>query len=151
MENIQKHELRAYVKATEYKRIEKEAVSRGLSVSKTVRDCLTEYLNLRQKLATAVEKPGRAGEEHSGTIILTLLARTEERLAATIENQAEHTRQLQDQVCVITAMIDRLYLGIMQHLPEIPDNIADGAVAGAKRRHRKWMSAIEKLLAEGAH
>ena len=46
----------------------------------------------------------------------------------------------------MTAMIDRLYLGITQHLPEVPEELAESAVAGAKRRHRKWMTAIEKLL-----
>jgi hypothetical protein len=133
MAKLKFHELRAYVKPEDYRRLEKEASVRGLSLSKTVRHCLMEYLNLRQELATAIEQPGKAGDEHTGTIIHTLLARTEERLAATIERQEDRLRQLQDQLLIMTAMIDRLYLGIMQHMPEIPLALAEGTVAGAKR------------------
>ena len=45
-------------------------------------------------------------------------------------------------------MIDRFYMGVMQHLPEVLDEVAEGAVTSASRRHSKWLGAIEKLLAE---
>lgn len=148
MSELKRHELRAYVKAKDYKLLETEANSRGLSMSKTVRDCLAEYLNIRQELATAVETPGEAGDPHTGKIIHTLLARTEERIAATIERLEAQAAEQQEQLHLVTAMLDRLYLGVMQHMPKVPEELADGLVASAKRRHGRWLKAVERLLSE---
>lgn len=151
MSQMKNHELRAYVKAEDYRRLKKESVSRNLSLSKTVRDCLLEYLNLREELATALNEPGSPGDELPGKIIHTLLAQTEERIAATIERLEERLSNQQEQLYILTAMLDRFYMGVMQHLPEVPEEIAEGAVASASRRHVKWLSAVEKLLvAEGS-
>lgn len=149
MTKLKYHELRAYVSVEDSRQLEQEATSRGLSLSKTVRDCLREYFALRREMATAVKIPGQAGEEHTGAIIHTLLARTEERMASAIDRQAERISILEDQLLIQTAMLDRLYLGMMQHLPEVPEALAEGSVASAKRRHRKWMEAVQKLLDEG--
>ncbi|GEM_PF-5851904 len=148
MTKLKRYELRAYVTPDVYHRLEKEMVSRGrdFTMSKTVRDCLMEYLNVREELATAFTAPGKSGEAHTGKIIHTLLARSEERLAATIEHQEERINELHDQMMVMTAMMDRLYVGVMQHLPEIPPELAKGAVASANRRHHKWLTSVEKLL-----
>lgn len=146
MPTLQKFELRAFVSQEEYKRIEREANSRGTSIAKTIRDGLSEYFKLREELATAMTEPGQAGDEHSGKIIHTLLARTEERIAATIERLEERISQLHDQNTVLTAIIDRLYLGIMIHVPEVPSELADGAVASANKRHEKWLKATEKTI-----
>jgi hypothetical protein len=150
MTKLLKHELRTFVNREDYKRVEREAGTRRASVAKTVRDCLTEYFNLREELATAMTEPGKAGEEHSGKIIHTLLARTEERIAVTIERLEERISQLYDQNLILTAMLDRLYLGVMIHLPEVPKDLADGALASANRRHMNWLKAVEKILAEDA-
>lgn len=149
MIKLKHHELRAYVSIADYQQLEQEATTRGLSLSKTVRDCLREYFALRREMATAVKIPGQAGEEHTGAIIHTLLARTEERIACAIDRQAERISILEDQLLIQTAMLDRLYLGMMQHLPEVPESLAAGALSSAKRRHRKWMEAVQKLLDEG--
>lgn len=143
-----KPEFRAYVSPDDHKRLEREAISRGVSLSKAARDCLMEYLHLREELATSLEEPGKAGEGHTGKIIHTLLARTEERIAATIEQLEDKISKLHDQNVVLTAMIDRLYMGLMQHLPEVPVDLAEGVVASAKRRHGLWLKMIEKLIAE---
>jgi bacterioferritin (cytochrome b1) len=145
---LKKYELRAFVPLKDYQRIEREASSRQSTMAKTVRDCLNEYLNLREELATAMTEPGQAGEAHTGKIIHTLLARTEERIAATIERLEARISQLHDQNMVLTAMLDRAYLGMMLHLPEVPAELAEGAVASANRRHAKWIKTIEKMLAE---
>lgn len=148
MTKLKKHELRTYVSYPEFKYIEKESAARKNSISKTVRDCLLEYMNLREELATAINHPGKAGDEHTGTVIHTLLSRTEERIAALFDQQSKQINALKNQVYTLTAMIDRMYLGVMQHLPEVPEKLASGAVAGAKRRHKKWLEAIQRLLAE---
>lgn len=150
MAKIKQHELRAYVKPADYRKIEQEAAARGgLSLSSTVRACLQEYLALKEELASSMNNAGQLGDEHSGKIIHTLLSRTEERVAATIEKLEERISDLSDQMMVMTAMIDRMYLGIMQHLPELPTELNDAAVASSKRRHQKWVKSTEKLIMVG--
>lgn len=148
MSKIRKYEFRAYVNAADHKRLEREAISRKQSISKTTRDCLIEYFNLREELATSMETPGKPGEDHTGKIIHTLLARTEERIAMTIEKLEERVSQLHDQNLLLTAMIDRMYMGLMQHLPEIPKEMKEGVVASSKRRHAVWLKTVEKLVSE---
>lgn len=147
MSKLRKYELRALVSQEEYNRMEQEASGRNTTLAKTIRDCLNEYLNLRVELATAMTEPGKAGEEQSGKIIHTLLARTEERLAATIGQLEERMNQMNDQMMVLTAMLDRHYFGMMTHLPTVPKELQEAAKASAKKRHEKWLNNIEKLLA----
>lgn len=70
---LRKYELRAHVEIKEYQRVEKEATSRRATLAKTVRDCLNEYFNLREELATAMTDPGEAGEQQTDKIIHTLI------------------------------------------------------------------------------
>ncbi len=86
------------------------------------------------------------GDEHTGKIIHTLLSRTEERIASTIQRLENRISELFDQNVVLTAMIDRMYLGIMQHLPELPAEVGEAAIASSKRRHEKWVKSAEKLI-----
>jgi hypothetical protein len=150
MAKIKQYELRSYVKPAEYKRIEQEAAARGgLSVSRTVRNCLLEYLSLKEELATAMTDAGKPGEEQTGRIIHTLLARTEERIGAAIEGVEERISGVHDQITILTAMLDRMYVGIMQHLPELPPELSEAAVASSKRRYEKWVKATEKMIMTG--
>lgn len=146
MAKIKKHELRSYVSAEDYKRIEQESATRNMSISNTVKTCLSEYLNLKKELATSLEDCGSLGDDQSGKIIHTLLMRTEERVAATIERLEERIGYVSEQVTVLTAMIDRMYLGIMAHLPELPPELNEAAMASSKRRHKKWLDATEKMV-----
>ncbi len=146
MAHLKKHELRAYVTQAEYKRMERESVARNASLSNTVKSCLLEYLNLKEELATTLTDSGTLGDEQSGKIIHTLLMRTEERVAATIERLEERISYVSDQVNLLTAMVDRMYLGIMAHLPELPPELNESAGASSKRRHKKWLEATEKML-----
>ena len=82
-----------------------------------------------------MDNPGQLGEPHQGKIIHTLLARSEERLATTIERLETRLGQQQEQLHILTAMLDRQYLGVMQHLPEVVEDVAEGAVASAAYSH----------------
>lgn len=148
MTKLKRQDVHVYLEYQDHRWLEDEAQNRRLSLSKTARDCLSEYASLRRELATALKQPGQAGDQQEGTIIHTLLARTEERLAVTIEQQTKRISELQDQLLVLTSMIDRMYLGIMQHLPEVPNELAKSAVAAAKRRHNKWLDSVEQLLGD---
>ncbi len=138
-----RHEIHSYVPLPDYQRLQQEAAARGASLSTCVADCLREYLALKAELAGVVEAPGALGEPHQG-LLHTLLARTEERLAATLDAHAERTAGLQATLRVLERMLDRLTLLYLTHTPEIPPEHRDEAVATAKRRYLKWRQAVEE-------
>ena len=140
--------LYSYLPLADYRRLQQEAAARGASLSKCVAECLREYLALRAEMAGVVEAPGELGEPHQG-LIHTLLARTEERLAATLEAHAERTAGLQETLRMVESMLDRLTLLYLTHTPEIPQEHRDGAVAMAKRRYLKWRHALEQQVQAG--
>ena len=136
-----RRELHSYVPLADYQRLQQEAAARGASLSQCVADCLREYLTLRAELAGVAVSPGALGEPHQG-LIHTLLARTEERLAATLDAHAERTAGVQETLRLLERMLDRLTLLYLTHTPEIPPERREEAVAVAKRRYLKWRHAV---------
>lgn len=138
----------SYLPPADYRRLQQEAAARGASLSKCVADCLREYLAFRAEMAGVAEAPGQLGEPHQG-LIHTLLARTEERLAASLDAHAERTAGLRETLRVVESMLDRLTLLYLVHTPEIPQERRDDAVAMAKRRYLKWRHAVEEQVQAG--
>jgi Arc/MetJ family transcription regulator len=143
-----RHAISSYLPPAEYRRLQQEAAARGASLSKCVADCLREYLALRADMASVALAPGELGEPHQG-VIHTLLARTEERLAATLAAHAARTAGLHETLRVVESMLDRLTLLYLTHTPEIPQERRDDAVAMAKRRYLKWRHAVEEQARAG--
>ncbi len=143
-----RREIHSYVPLDDYRRLQQEAAARGASLSKCVADCLREYLALRAELAGVAEAPGELGEPHRG-LIHTLLARTEERLAASLDAHAARTAGLHETLRVVESMLDRLTLLYLIHTPEIPQERREDAVAMAKRRYLKWRHAVEEQVRAG--
>jgi hypothetical protein len=143
-----RREVHSYIGPGDYRRLMQEATSRGVSVSKCVADCLTEYFALRADMASVVAAPGHLGQPHQG-LIHSLLARTEERLAVTLESQSERVADLQDTLRAVEAMLDRLAFLYLIHTPELPDELKDGAVATARRRYTNWQRAADRLAKAG--
>jgi hypothetical protein len=143
--------LSLYLTLADYRVIEREATARGVSRSKCVADCLREYFALKQDLASAVHTPGPAGAEQRSLIIHSLLARSEERIAASIDSQARQTAQLRQEIRLLHTMLDRAMLSYLAHTPEVPDGVAAGALASAHRRHHLWLRAVQEILAEGPY
>ncbi len=143
-----RHAIYSYLPLADYQRLQQEAAARGASLSQCVADCLREYLALRAEMAGVVAAPGELGEPHQG-LIHTLLARTEERLAATLEAHAERTAALQETLRRVESMLDRLTLLYLIHTPELPEERKDAAVATAKPRHLKWRHAVEQQVQAG--
>lgn len=143
-----RREIHSYVPLADYRRLQQEAAARGASLSKCVADCLREYLALRAEMAGVALAPGELGEPHQG-LLHTLLARTEERLAATLAAHAERTARLQETLRLIESMLDRLAALYLIHTPELPEERRDGAVAAAKRRYLKWRRAVEEQARAG--
>ena len=143
-----RREIHSYVPLADYQRLQQEAAARGGSLSQCVADCLREYLALRAELAGVAVRPGALGEPHQG-LLHTLLARTEERLAATLDAHAERSATFAARLRVLERMLDRLALLYLTHTPEIPLERREEAVAMAKRRYLKWRHAVEEQVEAG--
>jgi predicted transcriptional regulator len=138
--------VQAYFERQEKERLQREAAARGVSVSQCATDCLREYFAWREEMAAAVDSPGQPGEAHRGGPIQSLLARTESRLAATLDARV---RELAGEMVLLQSMIDRQAVSYFLHTPEVPPELQDGAVASATRRYRNWRSAVERLVRSG--
>ena len=136
--------VQTYIAAAEYWRLQREAAARRATISKCTADCLREYFALRTELATAIETPGEPGEPHQGTVIHSLLARSEERLVATLDRR---TAEVLGELRRLSSMLDRLVLMYLIHTPEVPQELRDGAIASAKRRYTNYLHAVSDVLA----
>lgn len=143
-------EVRAYLGPDLHARVCVEAAARRQSLSHTVRAALTTYYTLSDEVVTAFDsvEPTSANEGRR-TVTHKLLGETEERLAATIDRQAERISRALDRLDLLAAMVDQLYLGLMVHLPEVPSDLRRAAVANGQRRHSLWRRAVVQLLEEG--
>lgn len=139
--------VQAYLGSAEYWRLQREAAARGATISKCTADCLREYFALRAELATAIETPGQPGEPHQGGAIHSLLARSEERLVATLDRR---TTEVIGELRVVQNMLDRLVQVYLVHTPEVPQDLRAGAVASATRRYAKYRQAVNDLLAKAS-
>ena len=143
MSQTRRH-VQTYIGSAEYWRLQREATARGATISKCTADCLREYFALRTELATAIETPGEPGEPHQGAIIHSLLARSEERLVATLDRR---TAELLGELRCVRSMLDRLALMYLIHTPEVPQELRDGAIASANRRYANYQRAVTERLA----
>jgi hypothetical protein len=139
------------VSPPEYKRLQREASARNTTLSSYVRHAICEYLDLKHELAETLnaDRESTSGGSRAPRIIHTLLARTEERVAATIDVQSERITRLREDVRTIAAMLDRAYLSYLAHTPEVEPDFRDAALTSAIRRHGSWLRAVETFLRAG--
>jgi hypothetical protein len=138
--------VQAYVERTEKQRLQREAAARGISVSQCVTDCLREYFAWREEMAASIDNPGKPGEAHGRGPIQVLLARTESRLAATLDARV---RELVGELVLLQSMIDRQTVSYFLHTPEVAAELHAGALASATRRYRNWRRTVERLVRSG--
>jgi len=138
--------VQTYIGVAEYWRLQREAAARGSTISKCAADCLREYFALRAELATAIETPGEPGEPHQGPVIHSLLARSEERLVATLDRR---TTEVLGGLRRVNSLLDRLVLMYLIHTPEVPPQLHAGAIASANRRYANFRQAVSDMVAEG--
>ncbi len=137
--------VQTYLGLTDYGRLQREAAARAATISKCAADCLREYFALRAELTTALEMPGEPGDPHHGTIIHSLLARSEERLVATVDHRST---QILRELRRVGSMLDRLVQLYLTHTPEVPPEIRDDAIASANRRYASYQRAVSDRVAE---
>lgn len=129
--------------SVEHRQLHQEAAARNVTVSACIADCLREYFTLRVEMASAVTAPGQPGERHTG-LIHSLLARTEERLAATLD---AHATALSEDLRRLESMLVRLVQLYLVHTPEVARERHADAVASANRRYANYRQAVMELLA----
>lgn len=120
-------------------------MARRATRAKIIRDGLSEYFLLREEMANAVESPGELGEKHTGNVIHTLLARTEERLKLIVDHLEKKVVENDAQLKTLVIMVDRFYLELMHYLPKLPTELANHAMATAKARYERWQEEIKKM------
>src|SRR2546425_11261958 len=130
--------VQTYIGVTDYGRLHREAAARRSTISKCTADCLREYFALRAELATAIETPGLPGDPHDGAIIHSLLARSEERIVATIDRR---TTEILGELRREQTMLERLVQLYLYHTPEVPHERRGAAAGRARRRDTKFPAA----------
>jgi len=146
---VRNHEVRSFVGPELHARVWAEAAARRQSVSRTVRDALSTYFVMIDEASTAIGGAATDSSTDGRRVAHRLLADTEERLAATIDRQAELFARALGRLDLIAAMVDQLYLGMMIHLPDVTTDLRAAAVASGERRHLLWRRAVAQLLREG--
>src|SRR2546425_11003955 len=136
--------VQTYIGVTDYGRLHREAAARRSTISKCTADCLREYFALRAELATAIETPGLPGDPHDGAIIHSLLARSEERIVATIDRR---TTEILGELRCEKAMLERLVQLYLYHTPGMPHERPGAAGGAARQRDTKYLAPGDARLA----
>ena len=139
--------IQVYLTEEEHLHLRCEAAARGRSLSASVRDILLSHLRHQQDLAGVMDHPG--GADPGVQNVLACLERLEDRVIAAVGEIRADVATLADDLQLLAAMVDRLYFGLMVHLPEIPPENCDGAAASADRRHRQWQGHVTRLFRAG--
>src|SRR5437762_4163165 len=113
------------VDPADHRQLQQEAAARGVSMTACVGDILREYFALRVEMASVVDTPGKPGERHTG-LIHSILARTEERLATTLDARAT---ELRDELRRIRVMVDDMAYLYLVHTPDVPMDQRDTRLA----------------------
>ena len=79
-----------------------------------------------------------------------LLNEMEVRLVASLDRLSGHFREsLELQGVLLASMIDQVYLGLMLHFPDVPDELRKERVRRANDRHAAWRESVASLAREG--
>ena len=126
----------------DHRQLQQEAAAWRVSMTACVGDCLREYFALRIEMASAVAAPGKPGERHTG-LIHSILARTEQRLVATLDARAT---ELRHELRRLEIMLDRLVLAYLLHTPEVPRELQPSAWTSANRRYANYRKFVDQQL-----
>lgn len=130
-------ELRVWLDAALHERVLREAVARGGSASKAVRDGMHEYFALKDDLTSALGGRGPAAS--------TLSHPT----PPMSEEHASHDRKLDaalQRLSVLACMLDQAYQGIIGRMNDVPAQLRAQRAAVAEESAQRWRSAVARLI-----
>lgn len=131
--------ITVYLSDAQLEYLRREAGKRRRSLSSYITDCLLDY---HVETAQPVN-----GNHQTSPPFNAMLHDTEERIAAEIQRRTSGTgTQLEKQLMVLTAMLDRFVLSALVHAPEVPEANRSKAVASGNRRYRNWRDAVTDVL-----
>jgi len=131
-------EVSCYLSIEEATRFKRAAATTKMSLSRYLRQCLLDYERLV------------GGADQSASIATLALAETEQRLEQSIETQSKRITALNHELHVLFAMLDRLAFISLVHLPEVPQEQRDGALASGTRLYNNWRHAVMELTDAGS-
>lgn len=130
-------EVSCYLSTEEAARFRRAAATTKVSLSRYLRQCLLDYERLV------------AGADQNISPATLVLAETEQRIERSIETQSNRIMALNRQLQVLFAMLDRLAFVSLVHLPEVPQELRDGALASGTRLYNNWRHAVMELTESG--
>jgi len=100
----------AFLRDEEFKKLELEASIKNCTVSKCIRDALLENWALKKELASSFEglRPEAGSKEGAERVIHSLLARTEEVLARSIDRTSDEVEEVRELLGTVDKRIERL-------------------------------------------
>lgn len=128
-------EVSWYLSIEEATRFKEAAAASKVSLSRYLRQCLLDY-----------ERVIDSGNQVPNGFALFEM---EQRLARSIEVQSRQANSLYHQLHVLFAMVDRLAFVSLVHLPEIPAELQEGALATGTRLYNNWRNAVMELTETG--
>jgi hypothetical protein len=129
-----------------HRQLKQEAAARGVSMTACVGIACASNFALRTEMASAVTAPGKPGERHTG-LIHSILARTEQRLVATLDARAT---ELSHELRRLEIMLDRFVLAYLLHTPEVPRELQASAWTSANRRFANYRKFVDEQLGKAA-
>src|SRR3989442_744217 len=128
----------------DHRALKLEAAARGVSMTACVGECLRADFGLRVEMASVVDAAGQPGERHPG-LIHSILARSEERLAATMDARAEDLGGDLRRLEIMFNLFVQLYLA---HTPEVSPERRTAAYAAIARRWTNYQAALAERVAK---
>ncbi len=144
-ERRKQYEVRTHIAEALYQRMLREAAATGERLSEIVRTALAEAFAARDVTAEAVRFLP-ADTDAPRRVPLPLLE-LEARIAARIDDHTDTLASIDLRIARAEAMLDRLYFGLMLHMPEVPPELRATRSQSASARHRAWLTAVDEHAA----
>ena len=131
-----KRHVAVYLENDELARFQREADRRRISLSRYLKERLTE-------------PPAGGDQIEAAALMHPPLATNEKALEKTVRAAvARELKPVVEHLDLLAAMLDQFALSMLIHTAEIPEAQKKQAIASGKRRHQGWRTEVEEVLKE---
>ncbi len=141
-----RHEVRAWLGKDLYDRLSREAAARELNLSQCMREILNSYFEIERERSDGLTGSARDGQTLDTQPFRVLLEATELRISALLQERGEELAALDSTICVLAAMIQQAYLGLVARLPTIPEFERPERDQIARQALRAWLDSVEGVV-----